>query len=601
MGGFAHAFGELIEKGTQKLATEAVEHGVYRGIFADHRAFADIPAAKALWDAHTKEVLPRINKYTSEAAETQLKLPSNLRQPSHKIESTATQRAMSEVYGPHNEAIQSVIHHVKNNHGENRAQVLSDILNILYKQEKLDPTSYTGSNPKYAKYLVDNEGLSSLDVDLRRKGNNQVFTKPSKYERSSDRANKFSKVRQLIAYGAAVPHALGGAHLGIATDAGLMHAVRAFNDAFGPGSAAKESALLASNVVSEFKITELKQEEAFRAGKISQYAPGSVGQFIHRNMLQPGMPFTRRQNLKMGAFAGKNWAEEAAQNLAHGKRVEYSRYVLKTLGIDEAKIATQKFQLAPEDIDKAYYHGANHFSYLGAKTNTPSFWKQSPWLRATNAYMGYVANQSAFERRVMQAQISRGDMLGLARNLAIKSIAYPVIGATIYEIAKLRLGMDWDDPWQHYKNNAEDTPAGLLLSKLTGQDRIQEDNLEMLNHTIEMMSHVGAFGQMTSVIRDTNRSELGRKFYPPEANMAIQVGEDAFKAGHVDSNHPHAADPLGRDVINDTLLPFGAGQILSHMILPTKKEQDKNKYHRFKRTKAKQQTLNPFNAADFNH
>lgn len=600
MGGFAHALGDVVEKVGQKVANEAIEHGVYRGLFADHRAFQDIPAAKALWDAHTNEVLPRINKYASSAADAQLKLPSAARTPAHVLESTATRRAMKEVYGPHLEAIQGVIYHAKQTVGEHRAQVLSDTLNILYKQERADPTSYTGTNTKYAKYLTDNEGLSPIDVALRRKGNNQVFTKPSKYEIGSKNATRFGKIRQLIAYGAAVPHSVT-ATLNTATEAGIMHAVRAFNDSFGPGSAAKESALLTSNAISEFKITELKQDEAFNSGVIKKFAPNSVGEFLHRNFLQPGMPFVRRQNLKLGAFAGKNWAEEAAQNLARNKRIDYSRFVLKKLGLDEAKIASQRFQLMPDDIEKAYYHGANNFAFLGAKTKTPSFWRQSPWLRATNAYMGSVANQAAFERNVMHSQIARGDMLGLARNLAIKTIAYPVIGATIYEIAKLRLGMDWDDPIGHYENNTMDTPAGLLIEKMTGQDRIQEDNFEMLNHSIEMMSHVGAFGQLTSVIRDTNRSELGRKFYPPEANMGIQLFEDSMKAAHYDSNHEHAADPLGRDVINDAILPFGAGQILSHMVFPTKKERDKNKYKRYKHSKTRQQSLNPFNAADFNH
>lgn len=600
MGGLAHALGDIVEKVGQKVASEAVEHGVYRGLFADHRAFQDIPAAKALWEAHTNEVLPRASKYASSAADAQLKLPASARSPEHVIQSIANRQAMKEVYGPHLEAIQGVIHHVKHTVGENRAQVLSDTLNILYKQERADPTSYTGTNLKYAKYLQDNEGLSSVDVALRRKGGKQVFTRPSKYEAGSKNATRFGKIRQMIAYGAAVPHAVT-ATLNTATEAGVMHSVRAFNDAFGPGSAAKESALLASNAISEFKTTELKQEEAFRAGLIHKLAPGSVGAFIHRNMLQPGMSFVRHQNLKMGAFAGKNWAEEATQNLARNKKVEYSRFVLKKLGLDEAKIASQKFQLFPEDIDKVYYHGANEFAFLGAKAKTPSFWRQSPWLRATNAYMGFVANQAAFERNVLHEQISRGDMLGVARNLAIKTIAYPVIGATIYEIARLRLGMDWDHPLDHYENNVMDTPAGILAEKLTGQDRIQEDNYETLNHTIEMMTHVGAFGQLTSVIRDTNRNELGRKFYPPEANIGIQLVEDSDKALHYDSNHPHSADPLGRDLINDSLLPFGAGQILSHIVLPTKKERDKDKYRRYKRSKAKQQSLNPLNAADFTH
>jgi hypothetical protein len=81
---------------------------------------------------------------------------------------------------------------------------------------------------------------------------------------------------------------------------------------------------------------------------------------------------------------------------------------------------------------------------------------------------------------------------------------------------------------------------------------------------------------------------------PPEANIAIQGAQDLGKAVHVDENHPMAAKPFERDVMSD-FGPYGSGNIASHLLLPTKKEEDVNKIHRFRRKKEPKESSNPFN------
>jgi len=599
---------ELVSKGAGKIAAswaEPVEHAIYTKMFADHRAFDDIPAAKALFDIHQKVYEPKVNQYKNELLKT---LQQGVSAPVHPrfvphitgqlaandVTRVATKTAQEEVFGKNRSAIQAVVRHVADTKGMNRANILSDILNTMYKEEPIKPGSF-------------NEGKSSLDVDLRRKGgkddiDNAVHTKLSPYRRVTDAEGVVNKARSLIAYKAALPHSVT-AFLNAATEHGVINAVKSFNDAFGPGAKGKETALFVSNAISEFFETSVREEYAFKQSKISKYMPNSAGEFIHRNFFQPGMSYTRKQNLKIGAYSGKRLAEEAAGLLAAGKKIKWATEAFRKMDLDINKIASQGWQLHPEDIQKAYYHGANNLAFLNPKGNTPAFWRQSPYFRAMNSFTGFIANQAAFERRVLREQWQSGDAAGIARNIVIKTLAYPVVGSMIYEAGRLAFGADWDDPGKHLRARLENTPAGVIVDKLAGKEN-NASSLEILENTLDMASHIGALGQFAQTMRDTNRSELYRKFIPPEANMALQLGQDAFgkgKAIHTDSAHPHAADALKRDLLNDTLLPFGVGQILSHMIYPTKKERDKKNYHRYKANRPKPKSSNPFNGTDFNY
>jgi hypothetical protein len=311
-------------------------------------------------------------------------------------------------------------------------------------------------------------------------------------------------------------------------------------------------------------------------------------------MFIPGMANARRRGLEIAAQTGKVVAEEAAYRLQKGD-TKYALQVFKRLDIDPAKIVEQKFQLHPEDIQKAYYHGANNTVFLDPYDNTPTFWRQSPLFRGIKAFSGYTAKQSEFLRNTLMDQVRAGDHIGVARTVATWSLAVPLIGATLAEFDRLRHGEDWDAPGKHWFNRMDATVAGQTFDYATG--RKQAPIPKTVYNEIYLLSYLSAWGNATGYLRGANRASLAGRLLPPEIRQGVQLGQNAMKATTYDSKkHKDAAKPLGRDLLSD-IPSMGMGTIASHIILPTRKELAKNKIHRPRRTPIKQQTWSPY---DFN-
>jgi len=591
MGGFYNAVADLAKGAVEKIGSkvaanpvavnrvaEGVETGLYHGMFRPEAAFQDIPAAKHLWDTYQGPYKEQVNQLTSKGVE-QAKLAGGTK-PAADITKEAQKQASENVFGPNRSGIQAVLKHVEKTVGKNRADILADHLNILFKESP------------------DAEGLSKFDRDMRKGNEDTRFqTPPSKY-RDPNLIEKAGRVHQsILAYKAAIPHLTS--NLNILMSDGFQTYAKVLDQTFNPSTRkGAEATVLATNAISELTMNGYREHEAFKAGKISQYMPGSVGEFIHKNMYIPGMSSVRYNTLLMSAHASKLAADEAVQNLARGNGKK-ALPVLRELGLDPMKIQAQKFQLDASDIQKAYYHGTNVRAFLNQGEGRTALGQSSPIFRVMGAFHSYTANQARFIQNVFKRQYQQGDFVGIARNIGLMSMAFPVLGATLYEAERLLIGHDWDDPGKHLANRVEATPAGVVYDALAGRQNAASAARIALN-TIDSLSHLASFGVATGYTRGAARNNLAGQIMGPNANMLIQGAQDAYKAAHTDNRHPDAWKPLARDAMADTT-PYGIGGVASHQILPTKADSASGKPKRFRRTRPKPDSNNPLNANDFNY
>jgi hypothetical protein len=179
-------------------------------------------------------------------------------------------------------------------------------------------------------------------------------------------------------------------------------------------------------------------------------------------------------------------------------------------------------------------------------------------------------------------------------------MAFPVLGASIYESERLLTGNDWDNPGEHLANRLEATPAGHVYDAVTGRQNAASAARTAMN-TIDSLSHIAAFGVATGYTRGAARSNLAGQMAGPFLNMLFQGGQDVLKAAHKDINHPDAADAFYRDLLTDPS-PYGIGGMVAHRVLPTKAEQNANKPKKFRMSrKVKADSWNPLNSNDFKY
>lgn len=572
---------------------ELIESGVYRGIFSEQRAFEQHPYAQKIYQDYQQHYKPKVNQYENHiaaAAQAKGQAPEM-----HEINRAASKQASKEVFGPNQERLQSMLKAVERDKGKNHADILSNHLQVMLKSAPIE------EGPAKGRSLFDiNMARGGLGNGARSYSAEAApgFDAPlSPYRGRQGYETAIGKARATLAYKAAPIH-MANATLNIASDSGLGNLFKTLGTIWGPGRQGAIAQLQHSDAISEFNLQEYTQHLEFQKSGVAKYAPGSVGEFIHKNMFIPGMSAVRRETILMAAHSGKLMAQEATSRLKAGDR-QWALPALNQLGLDANKLTAQNFQLTADDIQKAYYHGANSKVFLDPYDRTPTFWRQSPLWRSTKAFSGYITKQNAFERDLILRQYRQGDFVGIARNLALKAAVYPVVGATLYELDRLLTGEDWDDPKKHYANRLEYTPAGMAYDLVAGRNNAVNTARTTIN-TLDMLARLGVWGATTGYIRGMNRANLAQHLLPPEVNVGVQLAQDMDKAAHTDGQHPDRWKPAARDVMAE--VPYGAGSIASHYLLPTQKEQAAQKPHRFRLQKRpKGDSVNPLNNADFNY
>lgn len=585
MGGFANSFAHAASEAVGKVAPaleKDAEAAIQRGLFNPAQVFKEHPFAAKIFDDYEKEYKPRVEKYSSQNAQKLQQSTAPVTADAIGVaKSEARKKATAEVFGPKRERIQQMLKTVEAQKGKNKADIMSNHFNVLFKEEAYDQGK--------------NKGISAFDKDMMgssKPGSKDGFNTPTTPYKGRNAVETFmGGIRNTLAFKAAPIHAATTA-LNLVKSDGLVNLSKTLYNIWGPGHDANINRILASDMISELHIQPMLEHYKFENGVISKFAPGSVGEFLHKNVFIPGMDATRRNSLYAGAESGRVMALEAANKLKAGKK-QWAEQVFKTMNIDPAKVASQGFQLAPDDIDKAFYHGANNKVFLDPYDATPTFWRQSPTWRSVKAFSGYTTKQFQFERKVLQDHWAAGDYVGIARAVATNALAVPLVGALIYETDRQVMGMDHDKPLEHYKNRMEATPGVQAAMMLMGKSS-SYNAAQTASNTLDMIARMGVFGNSFGYIRKTDRASLNTALTPPELNELYEGIQDVDKATHYDTNHPNAADPMMRDALGD-IPSLGLGPQLSHYLLPTRAEKDAGKFKKYRKQKVSKPSNNPLN------
>jgi hypothetical protein len=591
---------EVIESASGKIIKEASEHApvIMKTLLSPERTFENAgPAAKDLWAVHKTQFVPKQNQIESAIAKAAKDPTAPMHPtihpimaaliaehgaaiPTGAIHKAAMEAASTQVYGPNRFLIQGVLKHIAKDN-MNQADMISDDFHVMFKEEIPERGGYT----QFSKDMAIKRGEEPGYVTPK-----SPYTGRDKY--GVEKGSRF--IRRTLTYGAAPVHA-AAAGVNMAIEYGRWNTFKSAMEIFGPGEA--EANLLASNSIAELYIAPMREREQSDAGLLHKFMPGSVGAWLHANiMFAPGLNYTRRKSIEVAANLGKRMAEEAAERLQKGD-TKYALTAFKKLDIDPAKVIEQGYKLAPEDIQKAYYHGANNTVFLDPTDNTPTFWRQSPWFRGVRAFSSFISKESEYLRAKLMDHVRRGDFIGLARTMSKLSLDVPLIGATLLEFDRIRHGEDKGHRMQSWADRAETSIPGQLFDRATGR-KAKPISKSMYNQ-IYLMAEIGAWGNTTGYLRGANRQNLLERAAPPEVRLGAQYIGDIARATKYDSRHKDAVKPLLRDTLSD-IPSLGAGTLASHMIFPTKAELAKNKPHRPRRSRNPKKDPNSWDPRDFN-
>src|ERR1700744_5116544 len=270
-------------------------------------------------------------------------LPAHQQLDPYIIAGRAQMKARNQMFGPKDELMQGYINHIAQEHGEEKAKNVVDALGVYFHdsvyQQGTGEASRLASNLKAKNSLVE-------DIDFRN----------SPYRPAGDAERGIHQyTASALAFKAGLAHAT--TPLNALIGRSLTSFAKASTHLFGSGYDAAKAQMLAHNAIGQIFAEEHQQIYDFQNGLIQKYAPGSIGEFISKNWMIPGLSTMRQRTATMLAMQGKYAAQELYERLASPNitTIERAKYDLRKLGLDPTKLLAQKGLLA-EDIRNAMFN-----------------------------------------------------------------------------------------------------------------------------------------------------------------------------------------------------------------------------------------------------
>lgn len=279
--------------------------------------------------------------------------------------------------------------------------------------------------------------------------------------------------------------------------------------------------------------------------------------FIH----QPGFNFVRRQELIYSAVTGRHEALDAAQQYLRTGSKD-SATVLSHLGINPNDVKVSG-GLTPEMERTAAYYAANRDMYFRSPLNTPFKWSGTPAARIRTQYKPFAFNMQRMIVDTLKRDWERGatvpaKIFNVSKTLAVLGTLFPVAGELISLAENQALGRQ-DNP------NETDTPFS---------PRWKQDH-SFLDHYINAMAHVSAFGIAYSMFRASARRMLSNFVLGPVESSVLDFAGDINKAIMGTTNKEgvttHDVRPLARDIVRKIPL---IGPAAARQFIPSKKKEE---------------------------
>lgn len=565
MGGLGGAIFEFGEKAAGKLIQNPAVHDslvhAVDGMFGSESTFTGKSGAWITNQLKTK-FEPEFDRQLS--IHTKAAQAGGGITPPHEIHANARNTARQITFGKNDQLLAGAIKAAEQEHGQNKAQTMVDRLGI-YFHEKAFPTG----KGQTSSTLVGNLGRNKATADIP--------LTPSPYSSPGDIERAVMKTTT-----AALAYKAGLAHLSTPLNMLITQNISSFGKAmwvlFGNDYAGTKAALIASDSIGHALAEEYQQAYQFRNGMIAKYAPNSIGEFLSKNWMVPGLSAVRQRSMIAAAYQGGIVAKEAAHELVNGTGQHSARNAavdLQWLGINPQEVLASGGILSPEHMRQAQYMNTQKTIFSNSGMSRSRYATQGPFGRLVSVFHNYAAMQGNMIGAALKKELyDKRDPVAAMKIIATLGVIAPNVGNFTYSLEQLARGKDWDDPTGHFEDRTK---------ALYGAAAFKEN--------IESFSHIAGFGVATSYARAAGKDKLATAMLGAVPNAAIELGQDAVKMAPegtpvIGQKNPSAV-PFARDVLHD-IPSLGIGSILADKMFPTKAQQNADRPRSIKQIKAAQ-------------
>src|ERR1700743_2319503 len=363
------------------------------------------------------------------------------------------------MFGPKDQVMQGFVNAIAKEHGENKAKNLLDALGVYFHdsvyQQGTGEASRLASNLKAKNSLVE-------DIDFRN----------SPYRPAGDAERGIHQyTASALAFKAGLAHAT--TPLNALIGRSLTSFAKASTHLFGSGYDAAKPEMVAHNAIGQIFAEEHQQIYDFQNGLIQKYAPGSIGEFISKNWMIPGLSTMRQRTATMLAMQGKYAAQELYERLASPNitTVERAKNDLRRLGLEPTKRLAQKGLLA-EDIRNAMFNNTNDRMFLQGGMNRAPAATSTTMGRFIGMFHQYGAAQANFLQKELVAAIQKKDPVSFVKTVAILGSVFPAVGGAVHGLEDIWMGKGVDKA-------KEDVKGGVGL----GEGLALANRLDAFIHT----------------------------------------------------------------------------------------------------------------------
>jgi len=559
--GIGGIISEGLEAGAKKLAGTKPAEGFLGDVehFFSFDSQATGKSGQLLKDSFYKVLLPEHDKQLSIIQKLNQTGGSNL-SPA-EVRSQAMDRAKDNVYGKDKGNLARIMHAVKLEHGPAKVTQLTDYMGILLHEQAYAVPKTAIKTSETASALAKHPLFKDSDVQFN----------PSPYRSMSDTERAIGKyTTATLAPYVALWHG-PQAVLNSAFNAHLSSMTKALGDVWGPATYENTKAqMIAQNGLGHLMLDEYTQQWNFKNGLISKFAPGSIGEFLHKNWLLPGMSYVRNFNMVYSAAVGKYEAEYAARQMFKGGQgLKWGSTKLGDLGIKYSDVLSRG-HLTQDDLRVAMTRMVQQNVFLESSGARARYTATTPFGRTLTMFHQYATMEgNLITKRILDSLQNKHDPMQTLQILAALGLAFPTAGFLINNVVK---GM-----------------TGRTEHPIDDFTKQETDYLEGKNFADAalMIGRMGAAGVWYDYSNAASRSKLAEAMIGPVANAGVELGTDAYKASPLAPGGEHKADQFKRDLLRD-IPSYGYGARIAHEMYPTQSERNAAKPMTVRRFKAQQ-------------
>lgn len=480
-------------------------------------------------------------------------LPGTTPEP-HEIMAQAVKKARAEVFGQKHENLAralAVVRQEHGAHGDYKVKELTDHLGIYFHDLMYQNPKSKGWNSTLSSDLSKSKALAGIKFAP------STYSAPG--QGSSTVMNRAEVPLEKIASGA-FAYKAGLAHAPQSLVNGLQNArasslIKAIGEIFGSGYKGAKSQLIASNAVGSMLFHEYSQMYNFKSGAIAKLAPGSVGEFVHKNWLIPGMDAARNMGMVISGLTGKYDAQYAAHAVMNGQEKRAS-LILERMGIKWQDVKARGGQLTQYEQEQAMRSMIQQNMFRDRNRYQTKLGASTPIGRLFTIFHSYaVMEGNLITESIKRNMFQMHDPAMLLQQLATLAVVIPTVGNAIYSI---------DEAWTGRNEHPVDNFVGREKAIYEGHQAAE---------IFKAISHMGGFGVAAGMINGASRHRLANYFLGAPINAGIEAVESGIAATKSDSQHPHAADEFKRDLLHD-VPSMGIGAYIASKAYPTKTARD---------------------------